>query len=853
MNKKGFLPTLALSAILIISVIPAAALDSNWHQFQKDEINIGVTYSPAPIKDVELAWSAFTYGSDWGNGIDVTPIIADDMVYIYAANGSIWAFNKTNGNLIWQNETTGGNLQTSTPAYGDGKIFVAARSGDLFAFNATTGEELWNVYVTDKNFECPIIYFDHKIYIGEGLKGGVTTKYYYCYDDNGTQLWNHSTDNTSGFLWCGASVVADYLVYATHEGKLISLYKNNGTLTDEVDLTSELSFSRSDLGRIRASVTYHNGYIYTTSEKGQAVGYVFKVGFDNGTFVDDGWSTPNGFSTSTPVVYDGKVYVGQGEHGYTGNLTCLNDSTGEIIWSYFIDAGVKSSPAISIQDGKPYIYFTGAKTNGSLYCLNVDGTLGWNYNPPDEGYILQGAAISDGRVYFGTDGGYLYCIEMDIVELGWEQFHKNAQHTGFSTSTAPNTNNTAWISDNIGAYHASSVTIAEGRIFVYCWDYLACLDEYTGEVLWNVSVNRTPDVCGSWVTPVYNNGFVFLSAKETCCFNATDGFLVWMFEPPTGKGAVDGGCTISSGMVFTSDWDGGHYYCLNITDGTEIWNFTVDGKAQSTPAVSVADDRVFFCSYGGICVDGGVAYSVNMTNGDEIWNFTTDNSFCGSVTIGEDVVYLPEYNFYGDGALYALYSENGTIKWNKTVQRTDSTPVLAYGNVYVCGGCLGFSDLMTYCFNATNGDLLWNTSASDKIGNWKCSVAVADGKVFVGKPYFEGGVMDYVGTYALDAFTGNIIWSYPKGGSSPAIADGMVFTVGSGKVYAFGGERVMGDLNNDGEVTTTDAFFALKMAVRGEWQEKADMNRDDKVTSLDALMIMQVVAGSNGTVPFFSA
>ena len=412
MNKKITL-IFILSAILAISVMPlsAAALDSNWHQFQKDEINIGVTYSPAPIEDAELAWSAFTYGSEMGNGIDVTPIIAGDMVYIYAANGSIWAFDKTSGDLMWKNETTGGNLQTSIPAYGDGNIFVAAESGDLFAFNATTGEELWNVHATDRNFQCPITYFDHKIYVAEGLEGGVTTKYYYCYDDNGTQLWNHSTDNTGGFLWCGASVVADYLVYATHEGKLISLYKENGTLTDEVDLTSDLSFSRPDLGKVRASVTYHNGYIYTTSEKGQPLGYVFKVGFDNGTFVDDGWGTANGFSTSTPVVYDGKVYVGQGEHGFTGNLTCLNDSTGEIIWSYFIDAGVKSSPAIAIQNGKPYIYFTGAKTDGALYCLNADGTLAWEYNPPDGGYVLQGAAISDGFVYFGTDAGYIYCLK----------------------------------------------------------------------------------------------------------------------------------------------------------------------------------------------------------------------------------------------------------------------------------------------------------------------------------------------------------------------------------------------------------------------------------------------------------
>ncbi len=1161
MNKKITL-IFILSVILMISVMPlsAAALDSNWHQFQKNEINIGVTCSPSPTEDAELAWSAFTYGSEMGNGIDVTPIIAGDMVYIYAANGSIWAFDKTNGDLMWKNETTEGMLQTSTPAYGDGKIFVAANSGDLFAFDATTGDELWNVNVTDGNFECPITYFDHKIYIGEGLGGGVTTKYYYCYCDNGTRLWSHATENTAGFLWCGASVVADYLVYATHEGKLISLYKENGTLTDEVDLTSDLSFSRSDLGKVRASVTYHDGYVYATSEKGQSVGYVFKVGFNNGTFIDDGWSTANGFSTSTPVVYDGCVYVGQGEHGFTGNLTCLNDSNGDILWSYFVDAGVKSSPAISIQDGKPYIYFTSAKTNGSLYCLDADGTLAWEYNPPDSGYILQGAAISDGFVYFGTDGGYVYCLnestkipdliptlltpatlcvnrsngitvtvkneggsaglfnislkhnetligintinmlkageekitefswtpastgafnltvavdpennieetnetnnvkfvnvtvgmavpdliptslmpltkiysnhsniisatvcnngfdnalafnvsfsangtvvdtasvpgltagvsttvsftwtplepgrhglciladcDSEIVEFNetnnercknviveipkpdltipkialktvgyvgeenklgvkvanigllsaslfnvtleadgmllgeataplldagnstelefvwiptgtgehkltatadskgeveesdetnntltrtsvivtrkdWTQFHYDDTNTGFSPSIAPNTNETLWISDNIGVVDSTSMVIADGKVFVNCDNFLKAIDKHTGEVLWNASV-ATTTTGGSWLSPSYHDGKVFISGSVVYCINATDGSIIWEYALPAP--ACNGGTTIADGRVFASDGSGLHYHCFDEETGEKLWNFTVSGYAQGTAAYT--DGKVYFTSwpYG----SGGYVYCVDSDTGTKMWSTHTTFEACGSPAVSNGIVYATNYNFYGDGGIYALNATNGSILWNKTIQRTDSTPAVAYGNVYVCGGCPGFSDVQTYCFNATTGELIWNTTASDGIGGWTCSVAVADGKVFVGKPEAGTGMsFDYAGTYALDAFTGNVVWSYPEGGSSPAVADGMVFTIGSGKVYAFT-IYDSGDANHDGKVNTADASTALQMAVGSiPPNDEADVNRDGKVTSIDALIIMQVAVGQS--------
>ena len=53
-----------------------------------------------------------------------------------------------------------------------------------------------------------------------------------------------------------------------------------------------------------------------------------------------------------------------------------------------------------------------------------------------------------------------------------------------------------------------------------------------------------------------------------------------------------------------------------------------------------------------------------------------------------------------------------------------------------------------------------------------------------------------------------------------------------------------GDLDCDGNVTTTDAAIALSMAVRGEYTAAADVSDDNRVTSLDALMILQAAAGN---------
>ena len=62
-----------------------------------------------------------------------------------------------------------------------------------------------------------------------------------------------------------------------------------------------------------------------------------------------------------------------------------------------------------------------------------------------------------------------------------------------------------------------------------------------------------------------------------------------------GRGAVNGGPAVAEGMVIVSDWDGHHYYCLDEETGNELWNFTVEGNAQSTPAID--DGKVLFTSW----------------------------------------------------------------------------------------------------------------------------------------------------------------------------------------------------------------------------------------------------------------
>ena len=177
-------------------------------------------------------------------------------------------------------------------------------------------------------------------------------------------------------------------------------YWCNGTTADEINVSAVYGVTANE---IRSSITWNNtgdptddyGHIYFTSKGG----YCYALGFDRSTGkfnTADKWKRNIGYSTSTPVVYDGKVYVGQGGFGNNGELYCLNELNGSVVWTYTPNGGVQSSPVISTNSST--LYFTTNCDHGRVYCLYLNGTYKWHFetfeNGTSGGYILQGVALS---------------------------------------------------------------------------------------------------------------------------------------------------------------------------------------------------------------------------------------------------------------------------------------------------------------------------------------------------------------------------------------------------------------------------------------------------------------------------
>ncbi|MCM1987800.1 PQQ-binding-like beta-propeller repeat protein [Methanococcoides seepicolus] len=381
-------------------LIPAASA-SDWDQFQKDKYNNGLTSDKAPITypvGNGISWeNSYTLGGT-GSGFDNAPVVIGDMAYVAGDDNKLRALYKTNGTEKWVTPTSGGRI-LGNMATGNGSIFVPTSDGKIFAIDINTGDVQWSKTESGQ-MNTPVVYEDHKIYFGSW-----ESKKYYCYHDNGTMCWNRTSTSGDGYYWAGAAIIGDYLVYGDDAGNLTSVYKANGTTKDTLDVSAEFGVTANE---IRSSINYVEDLdrIYFTS-KGS---YIYALGMNpDGTFNTADKAHANiGYSTSTPAVYNGKVYVGS-----SGYLTCLYANDLTIDWRFSVDGQIQSSPVISTAyddgDGEIYIYFTDNWGGIGVYCLNETGIEQWSWGESGKTqYTLAGVAISDGWIFFGTDDDYMF-------------------------------------------------------------------------------------------------------------------------------------------------------------------------------------------------------------------------------------------------------------------------------------------------------------------------------------------------------------------------------------------------------------------------------------------------------------
>lgn len=378
-------------------------------------------------------------------------------------------------------------------------------------------------------------------------------------------------------------------------------------------------------------------------------------------------------------------------------------------------------------------------------------------------------------------------------------FNHDLAHTGFSTSTAPTTNQTLWTFTTGGAVETSP-SVVNGIVYVGSDDgCVYALDAANGTLIWNYStggpVQSSPAVVGG---VVYIGGY---HSHAVFALNAYTGALVWSSPTDSIYPNEISSTAVANGLVYVdicNNGYGGELDSFNASTGNLVWKYA-PGNAwlPSSPAV-----------YGGEVYIGTSqeVVALDATSGEPSWSYFVLSN--GPSSYGGSPIYFGYSSLsISDGLLYigtnnqtveAWNASTGAFVWSGNIKGAVdfSTIAAANGAVYAStswGGTIGtLQPPGVTALNAKSGALLWNNS----LGSIQySSPAVADGVVFVGSdnttsPY---GVTDEDSIYALNATTGATIWTYTTGGavySSPAVAYGVVY-VGSndGKVYAIGNSQ----------------------------------------------------------------
>ncbi len=443
------------------------------------------------------------------------------------------------------------------------------------------------------------------------------------------------------------------------------------------------------------------------------------------------------------------------------------------------------------------------------------------------GDVSARAAVVDGVAYFPDWAGNFWALDTNTGKPRW---HRNLTQYGFTKGTVSRTspaveNGTVYFGTQLGAY-------------------MVAVDAKTGDLKWHSQIDSHPEAIIT-SSPAVANGILYFGVASNeegaasnpgyhCCsfrgsavaVDAATGQIIWKtFIVPTNYagGAVWGSNLVvdaARGEIFLGT--GNNYITPN--DPAYAACIATGGKPQACYAKDDHFDSLL---------------ALNMKNGNVKWSHRLSNSddwTVACITAPDSVNcptgFGPDYDFgsgpqeitlplsggrtrtvIGAGQKSGVYSafdaDTGAMMWATKVGPGASLGGIEWGSatdgkrIYVAisnangehykGGVAGSWNAL----DPLTGAVLWRVpdpNGADDLG----PLAVANGVVYAPS---MGGAPSMANMFALNAATGDILWSFPSGGSVNAgatIVDGSVYWgsgyshiaragfIGNTKFYAFG-------------------------------------------------------------------
>ena len=340
-----------------------------------------------------------------------------------------------------------------------------------------------------------------------------------------------------------------------------------------------------------------------------------------------------------------------------------------------------------------------------------------------------------------------------LMDSPWPMLRHDVHHTGRSPYGKDGcTALLKWKVKIGGGFLAHPVIDKNGTIYTgsYCSGLYAIYPN--GTIKWTLDI----DV---WGIAIARDGTIYVGGWERYLYAISpDGTIKWKCKINGGACGYpligeDGTIYVGSSHPLTAN---GKFYAI-YPNGTIKWRVDLDGCSSA-----VLNNNTIYTD----CFRDGYLYAIYANNGTIKWK-KWEGSF-GTASYGPSVdergiVYYASQNGY----LYAFYP-NGTLKWKYNIGGSYTPPAISKdGTLYVASGS------NVYAFNS-NGSLLWKR----KTYSARSLIIDKNGVIY--------GLGDYH-VYALNP-NGTLRWvwktnEYLMGG--PSIGeDGTIYFVGESNLYA---------------------------------------------------------------------
>lgn len=203
--------------------------------------------------------------------------------------------------------------------------------------------------------------------------------------------------------------------------------------------TGELRWRYQTGGPVRSNAAFSSRTVYVASDDGFLYALSAGAGQERWRFdlhdgdidrrlPDPGPPYTYDFLHSSPVAYEGTIFVGSADH----HLYAVDSESGRELWRFATGDRVRASPLV--HDDKLYI----SSWDGHLYCLDAgSGELVWSFDA--EGVVQSTAAFCAGNVIVGSRRAKIFAVNAESGSPVWTYTHTDGSWVESSAVCRGNT------------------------------------------------------------------------------------------------------------------------------------------------------------------------------------------------------------------------------------------------------------------------------------------------------------------------------------------------------------------------------------------------------------------------------